>query len=281
MYLFSPLTRFYWEGRWNSGFVEPRRRLFDCLLVYTSKGSFQLEIGQTLHRMHAGSIAIISPDIWHESRVADRAFAVRHCVHFDWLPQATVRQRAIASFPGDAFPEQLVSTVPPDIARHLPLVYHIDRADEALVATLAVALPMFRRHDPAANSLLWGILNLLLMRQSDQRPAASPLSRAALTVWRVRDYIETHFDRPQGYDTYRQLSGLSTSHLCQLFSSLVGRPPLAYLIDIRLQHALRLLRESDLSIKEVGNAVGIRDPNYFSRLFRKRFERNPRDFRTA
>jgi AraC-like DNA-binding protein len=118
------------------------------------------------------------------------------------------------------------------------------------------------------------------MRQSNEQTAA-PVSKAAMTVLRVRDYIENHFARRQGYETYRKLTGLSTSHLCQSFRSMVGRPPLAYLIDLRLQHAVRLLRESDLSIKEVSNAVGFGDANYFSRLFRKRFKRSPRSFKPA
>ena len=40
-----------------------------------------------------------------------------------------------------------------------------------------------------------------------------------------------------------------------------------------------LLREGNLSIKEISSLVGYADPNYFSRLFKKQTEMTPREYR--
>lgn len=279
MFLFSPVIRIFWQGRWPDGHIEPRRRLFDCELVYTSAGAFQLDINRTMHRMRAGSFAIIPPGVWHESRVSAGGFAVRHCVHFDWLPRPEARQIPIASFPGESFDLKLVSTIPPEIARHLPLVSHFDPHDPVSVVFRG-ACGYFAHADSAAPSMLWPVLNLLLTACSSQDSKSPPLARNTQAALRIRDYIDANFAKPQDYNTYRKLSGLSTSHLCQLFATVFGRPPSSYLLNLRLQHACRLLHETELSVKEVGHAVGIPDPNYFSRLFRKHFGQCPSAFQS-
>jgi len=94
----------------------------------------------------------------------------------------------------------------------------------------------------------------------------------------LRDHIDKHYAEPQGYETYRKLTRLSSSHLCRTFSDMIGQPPLGYLINLRLHHACRLFQESSMNIAEVACAVGIPDANYFSRLFRRKFKRSPSRF---
>ncbi|MEI8196725.1 MAG: hypothetical protein WCI73_12575, partial [Phycisphaerae bacterium] len=166
MFLFCPAIRIFWEGRWPGGYVEPRRRLYDCELVYCSAGGFQLDIAGTLHRMRVGSVAIIPPGIWHESRVSAAGFAVRHCVHFDWLPDPAPRPKPIANYPGEIYDPKLISPLPPELVRHLPLVGHFDAHDRPSVI-LRVARRYFQRMDATAHAMLWPVLTLLLEACTD------------------------------------------------------------------------------------------------------------------
>lgn len=104
-------------------------------------------------------------------------------------------------------------------------------------------------------------------------------NKTSRQVFMVRDFINENYAKSQNYGTYVNLTKLSGSHICQAFSSLIGKPPLAYLNDIRLHHACRLLRETSMSSKEIAVIVGIPDHNYFTRLFRKKFKRSPIRYR--
>ena len=52
-----------------------------------------------------------------------------------------------------------------------------------------------------------------------------------------------------------------------------------YLISKRITRAKQLLRFTDMTVDEIGVAVGMADANYFSRMFRKAEGISPREYR--
>jgi AraC-like DNA-binding protein len=125
--------------------------------------------------------------------------------------------------------------------------------------------------------LLWPLLTALLDRSAPERKTRSAhrhslVDRAAV---KVRDYIDVHYREPHGYEVYRELTGLSASHLCQAFKRIFGVTPLAYLTDLRLSQAHRLLGTDSRGVAEIARAVGFLDPNYFTRAFHRRFGGSP------
>lgn len=280
MFLFDPEIRIVWEGSWGGNIVEPRRRLYNCEFIYVSEGAYQLDIAGTCHCMRKGSIAIIPPQVWHESRTGPHGYTFRHCIHFDWLPNNPVKQRPIAGFDGEPYNTELSSPIPPYIFPFLPLVSH--RESHAMVIDLVeTALNHIRRKQVLGLYLFWSVLRMLLSLSSGRDVNLLLASKTARSVLTVRDYIDKHYAEPQDYATYHQLTRLSKSHLCQAFTALIGHPPLKYLSTLRLHHACRLLQEGSLNIAEVACAVGIPDPNYFSRLFRRKFGQSPSYFMAA
>ena len=69
------------------------------------------------------------------------------------------------------------------------------------------------------------------------------------------------------------------SHLCRAFKRKMGISPLEYLISIRIQKALSLLKETELSVAEVAAKVGYLDSNYFSKAIRRAAGSSPSEFR--
>lgn len=68
-----------------------------------------------------------------------------------------------------------------------------------------------------------------------------------------------------------QLMQMSKSQLFRKVKALTGLTPAKFLRMIRLKEAQKLLREGQLSIKEISFKVGFNDPNYFSRIFKEEF----------
>ena len=52
-----------------------------------------------------------------------------------------------------------------------------------------------------------------------------------------------------------------------------------YLIDLRVQKALRLLKETDLPLSEIEGRCGFRDHAYFVKQFQKITDSSPEDYR--
>ncbi|WP_123041078.1 AraC family transcriptional regulator [Cohnella candidum] len=75
-------------------------------------------------------------------------------------------------------------------------------------------------------------------------------------------------------------TGLSKQHLNYLFKKETGCPPVDYFLRMKMQRAGQMLDLTDLSVKEVCGAVGISDPYYFSRLFKKMMGVSPTEYRS-
>ena len=75
--------------------------------------------------------------------------------------------------------------------------------------------------------------------------------------------------------------GVSSRTLIRRFKSATGVSIGQYLQQRRLDEAQALLRRTNLSITEVGVAVGLNDASHFSRMFREQTGLTPSAFRTA
>jgi two-component system response regulator YesN len=71
---------------------------------------------------------------------------------------------------------------------------------------------------------------------------------------------------------------VSYSHLSKCFKQVTGTSFNAFLLETRMQEAVKLLETTNLSIAEVGKQVGIDDPYYFSKSFKKFAKMSPREF---
>jgi AraC-like DNA-binding protein len=72
---------------------------------------------------------------------------------------------------------------------------------------------------------------------------------------------------------------MSYGHFRRFWRQMYGQAPHQFIVSTRLRHACRLLVESEASIGVIAERVGISDPLYFSRLFKKHFQVTPSAYR--
>ncbi len=127
------------------------------------------------------------------------------------------------------------------------------------------------------------IKNLLLNRQilrasfaQGSRPKlkkkkANPID--AVFLQQFIDYMDENFHRQnlQVADLCKELH-LSRSQLYRKTKALLGQSIGDYIQSVRLQKAEELLKEGKLSIAEIAYQVGYTSPEYFSTVFKKKYE---------
>jgi AraC family transcriptional regulator len=96
---------------------------------------------------------------------------------------------------------------------------------------------------------------------------------------RVIEFMSAHFNQPLTLDQLAGEACVSRYHFSRLFRNRTGKPPLAFLVDIRMEAARRMLATSDLTVGEVGLACGYRTSSHFSAAFVARHGVTPTAFR--
>jgi AraC-like DNA-binding protein len=97
----------------------------------------------------------------------------------------------------------------------------------------------------------------------------------------VFDVIERRFDEPISLRDIAEATFMTPGHLTTIVRRKTGRTVGEWIAERRMSEARRLLIETDLSIDEIGQRSGYRDPNYFARSFKRAHATTPRQWRNA
>jgi AraC family transcriptional regulator len=95
-------------------------------------------------------------------------------------------------------------------------------------------------------------------------------ARGGLAPWqerRAKEIIEANLDGEVPLPQLARECGLSTGHFSRAFKDTMGIPPHQWLLRRRVENAMRLLRNRQLSLPEVGLACGFSDQSHFTRVF--------------
>jgi AraC-like DNA-binding protein len=107
---------------------------------------------------------------------------------------------------------------------------------------------------------------------------------AALTDPRLADALAAIHAEPARPWTLASLSrraAMGRTAFAQRFRAVMGDTPLRYLTQWRMQHATRLLAESDLTLARIAERVGYDSAASLSRAFRKASGSAPGAYRRA
>ena len=92
-------------------------------------------------------------------------------------------------------------------------------------------------------------------------------------------YLEEHFCEPIKIGDLAAYAAMSERHFCRLFRQTFSITPSERMLELRLEHARRLLADRTLNVTEIAYACGFRDSNYFTRQFKQRVGCTPRAYR--
>lgn len=95
----------------------------------------------------------------------------------------------------------------------------------------------------------------------------------------VKEYIDENFHEPMSLQILADSFFINKEYLAKIFKETYGFTVNAYIAHVRVAKAKELLRFTDQSVEEIGAVVGIGDPNYFSRMFRRVEGVSPKKYR--
>ncbi len=115
-----------------------------------------------------------------------------------------------------------------------------------------------------------------LSRIYDQTPRET--NQAARRLWEVISYMDNNLDISLSTEDLTDVANMSTSTLNRWFKQSTGLSPIEFHIHKRIAKACTLIQERGLSMSQISESCGFKDPNYFSRQFRKVMGMSPKQY---
>jgi AraC-like DNA-binding protein len=95
----------------------------------------------------------------------------------------------------------------------------------------------------------------------------------------IFDQILKNFKEPVSVEDLAQKVNLTKAAFCRYFKARTQKTFVEYLMQVRINHACKLLKETDLSVLEVCYESGFNNLSNFNRQFLKLTKQNPKAFR--
>jgi len=227
-----------------------------------------------------GDVVLLRPGVWHGYEDCERLELFNCCFSSELL------RRELAWTREDALIGYLLWSGPYSAQGRGLLTTHLDPVAHGECLTHLVALEALR-HRPVAQHrgdivgrlalIFSGLGRALVQAQGPELDLGSPVHPAVGQAMRLLEARLAH------RWTLTELAAelhLAPGYLVRLFKAAAGRPPMAYLAQLRSEYAATLLLHSDQPVTCIGREVGWPDQNYFARRFKAHYGLSATTYRT-
>ena len=236
----------------------------DSFLVgVTEQGVQQFDCRRVRHRSTPGHVFLLEPGEIHDGHAPTEDGFTYSTLYLEptWVDS---QLRALFEHaPGDSLPS-FADTLCQDerLARATALAFQAVHTQDLRIV-----------RQTAMDDLL-----ACLTRHLHWRRRLNPDPRLPLTAQRARDYLHANLERDIGLEDLAQACGIDRFRLTRAFKAAFGLAPHAYLIQLRLARARRLLARGQPPT-EVAMALGFADQSHLGRWFRRAYQLTPADYR--
>jgi DNA-binding IclR family transcriptional regulator len=100
-------------------------------------------------------------------------------------------------------------------------------------------------------------------------------------IEQARDFLDEHAHTAIDMEELARNLHVGYSWFRRMFKAQTGESPNRYHLHRRMEEAQRLLRDTDLTVKQIAARLGYESQNYFSGIFKKQTGRSPNHFKAG
>lgn len=143
----------------------------------------------------------------------------------------------------------------------------------------------------AEQSELQTQMNRLIALSPKERLASIGMAKPNPDAWKdnhtkaimekAKAYIEENFKESLTLEEVSKYVELSPFYFSKLFKEQFGLTFIDFITTVRMDFAMKEMADASKSLKEICYTIGYKDPNYFSRAFKKHTGRTPSEYRSS
>lgn len=104
---------------------------------------------------------------------------------------------------------------------------------------------------------------------------------AAAYVNYAKEFLAENYNRKVKVNDLAERIGINRSYLAKSFKKLMGCSPQQFLVNLRMEKAVGMLKNTDLPVNQIAAQVGYENPLTFSKIFKQRYGISPKNYRES
>lgn len=288
------------ERQFAKGDTNPKANkhtFHELLYIKSGKAVFEIE-GSTIH-VQKGDTLVIRPEKYHAVKVDDGHVdmvvlyfgfrlssdnSVLSCLDNSTMPEPGINMTTIENFlqfasgTGDSSTNVHEDTYSPYLTLKGKARQDISGIVERIVRE--------GKSDDYGKDLMMQFLAMELLvalsrglREEWEESLRVKTGKAKELVTIASEYMVRNHDRDISVADVAAHVFLSQGYFARAFRDMTGMSPINFLIQVRVDHACRLLEDGDIKVAGIARAVGFASPQRFNAAFRKYLGITPIEYR--
>ena len=229
-------------------------------IVYITKGTQEVGVGQELYHMEEGDVAVIFPELIHHYQVFDSGKCRSQYLLASPAMSGIFLQTLQKYAPKDPIIKK--ENVHPDVVYAFQSLYREDATGET------------------AHAIHQAYLQIALARLI---PCLDLVDKSSMEsddlIFRTVSYIAQHFTEEMSLTKMAEDLYVSPFVLSRIFSGTFHTNFNQYVNNTRLQYVTYLLKYTDQTVTEAMENAGFESQRTFNRVFKDTYHVSPRDYR--
>jgi len=98
-------------------------------------------------------------------------------------------------------------------------------------------------------------------------------------ILEVQQWMQSHLSQNFNLTALSEMANMSVRNFSRRFKNAVGKSALSYGVDLKIEAAQELLKETNLSHQDIADHLGYKDSSFFARQFKQKAQLTPGDYR--
>ena len=226
-------------------------------MVYITKGTLELGVGQELYHMEKGDFAIVFPNVVHHYQVFDSGKNKGIYLFLDPSLAPTCYEKLLKYSP--EYPIIKKEELHPDVVRAIKSLVNLEECSSMVIQAY---MQMILAH----------VFDEMKMVDKDTIGGED-------LVYKAVEYVGLHFNEEISLEKMAYDLCVSKYVLSRMFAKTFHCNFNKYVNDIRLNHAVTLLESINETITNIALDAGFESQRTFNRAFKEKFKMTPREYR--
>lgn len=266
----SPIVNSAGKTSFSPGFVQKSKTTQVCSdhdLHFVASGRGVLIINDTEYQLEKGDVLLVYPgDSFRVYTKGDEDF-VRYFIHLDFYNIKDLKRKTPILPNGEKWPRLVHIQTDAEIRAICSAIVYHHMHNQSMVSPIITGGEL--------KALLGLVLNTYLNTKITHQ---FQRIKSYKNIIKAEKFIRANYQRDITLQDMAREANLSETYFGNIFKKIIGKSPIDYLTRTRINHAKRLLIETDYNINEISSLIGYEDSHYFSYIFKQKEGITPSEF---